>query len=250
MQTYAWETFTNVIQQLFISCRWERISIKGLLMEEPETNKPKKLPVNQKWQSFWPQQQANRRWGSRPHRLQRIHHPVPRQSRLPSRAEHSPNVKKLHLNSTFFSKGATPLPQIPERLWRIFQKPVLSSRRAIDTSHTSTRIGLELVMTLRLFQRKPRVFRCEAAPGRMVGADGGCLLSFCLQRLPATFLGRWIKIQVFLFIRIQDQMLKSFAPADFADSVPARLVLPPLGAGERAGEPGKEAESTLLKKKK
>lgn len=97
----------------------------------------------------------------------------------------SPGVKKLHLNRTFFSRGATPLPQMPQILCRFFRKPAVSPRRAVDTSHTSTGIGLKLVTTLRLFQPKPRVFRCEAAPRRTVGGDGGCL-----QPLPATSLGR------------------------------------------------------------
>lgn len=128
-----------------------------------------------------PSTRASRRPGSRPHRLQRIHHPVPppEQAAQQSRTQ-PPPVKKLHFNSTFFSRGATPLPQIPEKLWSFFQKPVLSARRAIDTSHTSAGIGLKLVLTFRLFQPNPRVFRWEAAGGRTVGADEGCLPAFCL----------------------------------------------------------------------
>lgn len=147
-----------------------------------------------------PSTQASRRPGSRPHRLQRIHHPVPPPEQAAQQSRTQPPCQKAALQLHILLQRRHTSPQIPEKLWSFFQKPVLSARRAIDTSHTSAGIGLKLVLTLRLFQPKPRVFRWEAAGGRTVGVDGGCLPAFCLQRLPATFLGRRIRIQAISFL--------------------------------------------------
>lgn len=188
MQTYAWETFANAIQQLFVSCGWERISIKGLLMEEPEKkNTSQRNVLRIKSDSLFLPSSRARQQASQAGSAYIIQ--SPRQSSAAQRSRTQPRCQKAALKLHILLQRRHTSPPEPRDTLEILPKACSSPRHAIDTSLTSTRIGLKLVLTLRLFQRKPSVFRCEAAPGRTLGGDGGCLLPFRLQSLPATVLG-------------------------------------------------------------